>query len=223
MTRERRAHARVAVPINVRVVVGAKEIELPVRDISKRGIFLYTKEPPAMVGAPLTLKLAMTAGIKPLTIHAKVVRIVMEADIGLTTTLGMALRFVDLDVAGEKSLMDLIDRAMLGNGTKMRAFPRVYHLLEIACKTRRQMRALVRDIGEGGMGMTVDDKISVNEEISLEILRPGEAPLRLTGWAVTAEPITDKPGHTRVGLRFARIPPNIRRDLQAYLKKLYRD
>ena len=112
--------------LNVRVVVGSKEIETPVRDISKRGIFLYTKEPPAVVGAPLTLKLAMTAGIKSLTIQAKVVRIVMEADSGLTATLGMALRFVDLDLAAEKLLMDLIDPAHVGQGhPDARVSPRV--------------------------------------------------------------------------------------------------
>jgi len=222
MSRDRRAHARVAVPLNVRVVLGPKEIELPVRDISRRGVFLYTSEPPATVGAHLTLKLAMTAGIKPLTLHAQVIRIVMDTE-PLARVLGMALRFLDLDANLEKQLVELMDRAMLGRGTKMRAFPRVYHLVEVACKTRRGMRGWLRDIGEGGIGMTVDDKIAVNEEMSLEIQRPGEEALRLTGWAVSAEPLEGNPAHTRVGLRFARLEPKVREQLQAYLKKLYRD
>jgi hypothetical protein len=219
MSRERRAHARIAVPINVRVVIGRQEQELSVRDISRRGIFLYTKQPPAGVGAVLTLKLALTAGIKPLSVQAEVIRIVMDGNRGV---LGMAMRFVQQSLHQEEGLLDLLDRAMLGRGTKMRAYPRVYHLIDVVCRTRTQAQALMRDIGEGGLGLTLDRPLGENEEVTVEISRRGDAPLRLQGWAINCEAVPGHPGMYRAGLRFGRIPPNVRRDLQTYLKKLYR-
>ena len=50
MTRERRAHARVAVPLDARVRVGERELILQVREISRSGIFLYTKDPLGRLG-----------------------------------------------------------------------------------------------------------------------------------------------------------------------------
>jgi hypothetical protein len=198
------------------------ERELVVRDISRRGIFLYTKESLGASGTTVTLKLALTPGIKPLTLRAEVVRSVREEPIKQDSKLlGVGLRFLTIGPEQDAQLLELLDRAMLGRGTNMRAYPRVYHLIEVICRTKFQARALMRDIGEGGVGLTIDQELATNEEVTLELSTDKE-PLRLQGWAVSCEKLGDKPGLFRVGLRFGRIPPNVRRALLDYLKGLYR-
>ena len=91
---DRRAHARVAVPISARLVLGRSEVDHSVRDISRRGIFLYTRHPPVPVGGVVTLKLAITPGIRPLTVSGRVVRIVADRSAGDRRPLGVAVHFL---------------------------------------------------------------------------------------------------------------------------------
>lgn len=219
---ERRAHARIAVPIIVRVVSGKKELDLQARDISRSGIFLFTREPPGQVGTILTLRLSLTAGIKPVEVKGEIVRVVLDPEDKKGGVLGFGAHFVELTPAKERDVLNLLDRAMLGRGSMRRIYPRVYHLIEIKARTRTEQRALLQDIGEGGVGLTLDRSLQIDEEVALEITRgKGEPVLKLQGWVTSCVAAGPALGAYRVGLRFGRIPAPMRADLQAFLKKLY--
>src|SRR5262249_26857335 len=135
------------------------------------GIFLYTKTPPGVIGTSLTLKLSLEGGVKPLVIRGKIARIASDPETKGRTTLGVGVSFAGNDAATERALVEVIGRAMLGRGTRNRAFPRVYYLLEVKCRTKDELKALMRDIGEGGLGLTVDRALNNDEEVTVEITR----------------------------------------------------
>ncbi|HVE87595.1 MAG TPA: PilZ domain-containing protein [Myxococcales bacterium] len=219
---ERRAHARVAVPILVRMVSGKKEVELVARDISRSGIFLFSRDPPGQVGTVLTLRLSLTAGIKPVEVRAEIVRVVLDPEDKRGLVLGFGAHFVEMTPGKEKDLLNLLDRAMLGRGSMRRIYPRVYHLIEVRARSKTELRAILQDIGEGGVGLTLERSLQIDEEVALEISRAkGEAPLKLQGWVTSCVPAGSSPAAFRVGLRFGRTPAPVRADLQVFLKKLY--
>lgn len=219
---ERRAHARIAVPIIVRVVDGKKGQELLARDISRSGLFLLSSDPPGQVGTVLTLRLALTAGIKPVEVRAEIVRVVLDPEDRKGGVLGFGAHFVDLSPEQERNLLNLLDRAMLGRGNMRRIYPRVYHLIEIRARSKTELRAVLRDIGEGGVGLTLDRALLIDEEVALEISRgKGEPMLKLQGWVASCVALGSGMTSFRIGLRFGRMSAPVRADLQAFLKKLY--
>jgi hypothetical protein len=202
----------------VRVVQGTGEFDAPIRDISRRGLFLYVKDVPGRVGTVLTLKLSLTAGIRPLTIRGQIVRIVREPPGRGGGILGIGVHFHQMNTEEEKQLLSMIDRAMLGPGTNKRAFPRVYHLAPVTVWTRHEEKGNLLDIGEGGLGLALNHEVKVNDEIIVEVGATEGTSLKLQGWVVSCERL--EKGY-RIGVRFARLSPSLRTDLQNYLKKLY--
>lgn len=221
-TFERRAHARIAVPMHVQVLLGKKELSLEVRDVSQSGIFLFTDKPPGQVGTMLQLRMALIAAIKPVHMKAEIVRIVMNPDRNDGSVLGFGAHFVEMTPAKEQELLNLLDRAMLGRGSARRIHPRVYQLIEIRCRTKTELKAMLQDIGEGGVGITLDRKLTMNEEVALEIGQGKEPPLKLHGWVVSSTPVGPMPGSYRIGLRFGRLAAPVREELQRYLRRVYR-
>lgn len=217
--RERRTQVRLAVPLNARIVTGTQEVEYSVRDVSMSGIYLFAAAAPAPVGSNVTLKLALTAGIKAITVTAEVLRISGDAKGAVS---GVALEFLPVEQAQKAQLLDLLDRAMSGRGTASRAFPRVYPLIEIDCRDVDDFRAVLRDISEGGVGLLVDRKLELNQELELNLQRPPAPPLKVKGWPVSVEAVAEHPGWFRAGIRFSRLAPDVRLELQKLLKGLYR-
>jgi c-di-GMP-binding flagellar brake protein YcgR len=218
---ERRAHARIAVPLNVRVAAGKKELDLSARDVSRSGIFLFSRNPPGEVGTVLQLRLSLAAEIKPVEVRAEIVRVVLDAEDEKGAVLGFGAHFVELTPAKERDLVNLLDRAMLGRGSLRRIYPRVYHLIEVRARSKGDLRAILQDIGEGGVGLTLDRSLPIDEEVALEISRAkDEPPLKLQGRVASCAGAG--PGAFRVGLRFAKLQGASRDELQAFLKKLYR-
>ena len=220
-TSERRAHARIAVPMSVQVIDGKREQELSVRDVSKSGIFLFSKKPPGEVGTLITLRLSLVAGLKPVEVKAEIVRVVLDADHG-DEVLGFGAHFVEMTPERESALINFLDRAMLGRGSLRRIYPRVYHYVEVRCRTRTELKALVRDIGEGGAGLTVDREMQLDEEISIEISQGALPSLRLRGNVVSCVRGEGPAPSFRIGLRFSHLTMDERAELQAYMKGLYR-
>lgn len=222
MAIEKRAHARVAALVNARVVNGLSETEFQVRDISRGGIFLHAKEPLAPLGGHVQLKLALTAGIRPITVKAEVARLAMNARTAEDGATGVGLRFLFEGADHSSQVIDLMDRAMLGPGTERRAFPRVYVLLNVLFRTRTERRCVLRDLSEGGAGVWIEQPAALDEEVTLELTRVGQPPLRLDGWIASCDKLRDEPVIHRAGVRFARIAPQLRQELLDFLKQQYR-
>ncbi len=216
---ERRLHARVAVPIDARLVLGDQEVAFTVREVSRSGIFLYTQRPPAEVGSEITLKLAITAGIKPLTLRVEVVRISYDEG---GTILGMGLKFLQVSDALTQELVSLIDRALVGRGTQMRAYPRVSYLLSVRCVSKVELNAMLRDIGEGGVGLETSYPFKKDDEVTVEVTRPGKTVLRLRGWVVSCAPAQPQRERYRVGICFTALAPALRTELVEFIRGLYR-
>jgi c-di-GMP-binding flagellar brake protein YcgR len=168
----------------------------------------------------LTMRLSLTAGIKPVEVKAEIVRVVLDAEDEKGGVLGFGAHFVELTPNKEKDLLNLLDRAMLGRGSMRRIYPRVYHLIEVRARSKTELRAILQDIGEGGVGLTLDRTLQIDEEVALEIQRTKAEPaLKLQGWVTSC--VAAGQGSYRIGLRFGRIPAPVRAELQAFLKKLY--
>lgn len=214
MAIEKRAHARVAALINARVVSGTSETEFPVRDISKGGIFLSAPNSLAAVGGRVQLKLALTAGIRPIMVSAEVARLAHGGGVGL--------RFLYESPQQTAQVLELIDRSMLGPGTDRRAFPRVYVLLNVVFRTRTDTRVVLRDLSEGGAGVWLERPAPMNEEVTIELSRIGRPDLKLDGWIAACDKIEGEPALYRAGIRFGRLSPQTRQELLDFLKQQYR-
>jgi c-di-GMP-binding flagellar brake protein YcgR len=168
----------------------------------------------------ISLRLSLTAGIKPVDVKAEIVRVVLDPEDKKGGVLGFGAHFVELSPSKEQDLLNLLDRAMLGRGSMRRIYPRVYHLIEVKARSKTELRAILQDIGEGGVGLNLDRPLQIDEEVALEIARTrADGPLKLQGWVTSC--VGTGQGAFRVGLRFARITQPVRADLQAFLKKLY--
>lgn len=209
-------------PLNARLVLGSSQTELAVRDVSLSGIFLYCETPPGPVGTPVTLELALTAGIKPMLIRGKIVRLVRDPKGKAGDLLGIGVEFGGASPEQEQGLIALLDRAMNGKGTNNRAFPRICYQLEVTCRMKDEVKAVLNDIGEGGVGLTVDRSFTRDEDVTVEIVRASGAPLKLPGWVVSSLPIGAQPGSFRVGVRFGGLGIEARKQLRAFLEGLYR-
>jgi c-di-GMP-binding flagellar brake protein YcgR len=210
------------VPINARVVLGKQEKELEVRDVSRSGIFLYCGDPPGQVGTILMMRLALAAGIKPVELKAEIVRVVIDATDKKGRVLGYGAQFVEVNASAQKELLNLLDRAMLGRGSARRIYPRVYQMIEIRARTKTEMKALLHDIGEGGVGLHLDRPLEKDEEVALEVSRGKNAPpMKFQARVVACAPTDGSMTSYRVGLRFAPFTPQIRNELQTFLKKMY--
>jgi c-di-GMP-binding flagellar brake protein YcgR len=202
--------------------MGKREVELEVRDVSRSGIFLFCADPPGQVGAVVPVRLALAAGIKPVELKAEIVRVVVDQSDKKGAVLGFAAQFVEMSKATEKELLSLLDRAMLGRGSHRRIYPRVYHLIEIRARTKTELRAMLRDIGEGGVGIHLDRALDPDEQVTLDIARgKSEPPLKMQGWVVSCVATDASMTSYRVGLRFGPMSATVRNELQSFLKKVY--
>ena len=214
---DRRAHARVAVPLDARVQVGGKDALLAVREISRSGIFLYTKEAFGERGAVLRLTLSIIAGIRPLLLDAQIVRVATDPH---GVTIGMAMRFVNVPQEDQQTLLEMIERAMTGRGTGPRAYPRIAFLLNVRCKSSSELQGLLRDMGEGGAGLELPQALVEGAEVLVELDLPGRPALQLAGYVTSCERQAEK--RFRVGIRFRKMTPVLRAELTDVLRQRYR-
>ena len=214
---DHRAHARIAAPLSLQLVIGAKELTLHVRDVSAGGVFVYAKEVLAPIGAEVLVRLAITTGIKPMTLPARVVRVEHEAPERGGGVKGMALEFIRVSPEQTPALRDLIARAMRGVGTNSRAFPRVACMLDVRYATASEGVALLRDIGEGGLGMVVDQPLPKDSLVKVELTCDETTTLKMPGQVVSCEPIT---GGYRAGIRFVGLSVEARKGLLLFLRLL---
>ena len=84
------------------------------------------------------------------------------------------------------------------------------------------VKALLRDIGEGGVDLTVEQSLTKDEDVTVEIGVAIGATLKLPGWVMSSEAILAHPGQFRVGVRFGRPSAQTREELKVFLEALYR-
>ena len=223
MSQDRRKQARVSLPIQVQVVSpGEPSLLLSVQDISLSGVLVLTSTVFAPVGERVALRLALTQGVRPVTLQAETVRVVMAPSEGGGELLGLGMQFVDVTGEQRRQLEDLIQRGLLGVGTHERIFPRVSCLLDARWMSATQRRVVLRDISEGGLGLHSDTPAPPDAMMTVEVLGDESAALRLSGQVVSCQPDPAQPGHYNIGVRLVGMAPSVRRELQLFLERLWR-
>ena len=210
--------------MSAQLLLKDREIAMGVRDISSGGIFLYTSEPPVPVGEDVTIRLALTPGIKPVTVGAEVVRVLMASPEQGGGILGIGLHFHKISPDIRKQLDDLLHRAMLGVGTNGRAYPRVSCMMDVRFMylTPALRRAVLRDVGEGGVGLFADEQVAKDSVVVVELQCDAATTLHLSGQVVSCEEMRgNKGGRYRIGVKFSGLAQEGRKDLQRFLKRLW--
>lgn len=198
MSIEKRAHARIAAPVSVHAQQQGQEVDYLARDISRGGLFVYTRTPPE-VGTVLSLKIGIAPDVEPLSLRAEVIRIAMDVPERGGGILGMGLQFVELTAEQQRALEAVLKRARSLAEKPVGARPR--HLLDLTCRSDSELRALIREIGKGLLGMTVDRALPPGQEVTVEVQADAGRSVKVTGSVASCQPLPE-PGRFRARIGF---------------------
>lgn len=218
--RERRAHARVAVPLRARIESADWAEDLALRDISKGGAFLYTSKPPVKAGDSVRLAITFPGGREPLGMLGEVARVVEAPASEGGGTLGIGIRFASTDAATAARLDQLLVAAVRGPGGERRATPRIAALLHVECRTDKAMDAIMRDISRGGMGITTDRPLSAGDKVEVHVRPPSGVPLTLGGTVRRVDAPRAGEMYRSVGIQFNHLGEATRAELDRFLDDL---
>jgi c-di-GMP-binding flagellar brake protein YcgR len=211
---ENRAHPRIAAPVRARVVTGDRRTELPVRDISLGGIFVFTPEQLFPIGEQMLLEIGLPDDRPEVTLTAEVVRTVLGEK---GEVLGVGMHFVEVTSEQRAKLGAMLERLLEGPGGQRRAFARVAHRLEVDCTGVKKARAVLRDLSLGGAGVFTEAPLAVGETITVTLTRPGKAAIELravvvsTRWAREGEP------YDSAGVKFEPMPDKAKAELREFI------
>ncbi len=219
---ERRAHARVAVPLRAKVEAGGKSIEVALRDISKGGAFLYVDRAPANAGEIVKLTVWFPDETTSIALRAEIVRTVPATPAEGGGILGVGVRFEAPTRIEVEGLERLLTAVLRGAGGDKRASPRISAFLRVRCRTEEMSDAVMRDIGRGGLAMATDRPLGVGDHVEVQVAAPNSAPTSLRGHVVRAEPPAPGSLLRVVGVQFDELSDRSRADLEALLDALAR-
>lgn len=214
---QRRPH--VTAPAQAKITVGSTTLELPVRDMSTAGAFLFASQAPADIGDVVQLELRAFEGKSSASLWAEVARTVPRE--GSEELLGFGLHFVRVTPEQEQAVDAVLRELLGGSGGQRRAYPRIVHQLDVSCSASRSVKAALRDLSEGGAGLWVDTALAPGEPVALGLPRPGAPPLDVTG---TVRSCSENPGVYRyvVGIELSLDAPEAKEGLRAYLNDVLR-
>lgn len=214
---ELRAHPRISAPARAFVLTGPLgRTELPVRDLSLGGIFLFAPAGSMTVGDELQLELSMPDGSFQVAVVGKVVREVLAPK----GEPGVGLRFVHVEKDVQARLADLIRRLLSGSGGERRAYPRISHRISVWCTGAREVRALVKDLSLGGAGLWLDTPLAMEEQVVIHLHRESSHPLELQGRVVSTRWAMDDEPYDQAGVEFVELTDTKRNELREYLVRL---
>lgn len=220
-TAEQRKHPRISAPAVARLRKDSgEEFELPVRDISLGGVFVYVHQAPAAIGEQVDLALALREGPPSVRLRAELVRTVPSPE--GHWLLGVGLHFVDVTAEQRQGLERLLDEILKGDGGQRRAWPRISTRLDVWCSAAKSVRAVLRDISEGGVGLWLDRPVALGEALNIELDRPNAPSLKLTGVVRSFRQAPSGTLYHQVGVQFEGLTDERRDELHQFLVKLLR-
>ncbi len=216
---ERRAYPRIAAPVRAFVLREEDRFEVPVRNISRSGLFIFTPKPIAEIGDELALDLQLGDDPPAATVRAEIVHTVPAPEPG-SGLLGIGLSFTKLTANQQQQIDRLLGRLMDGSGGGRRAYPRIAHRLDAWCTTTERMRGVLRDISASGVGLWLETPVPLGLRITVEIERDGREPMKLVGKIVSVTtPAADAP-FISVGVQFDPMTETQQLELQDFLHAL---
>jgi hypothetical protein len=219
---EQRAHPRIAAPATVWVTTSSgRRFELPARDVSLGGVFLYVSLPFAPVGETVKLELGLPAGGLTAPLEATVVRTVAAPD-DSSQLLGVGLQFRPLSAGQRTAVSAFLNRLLAGPGGQRRAYPRVAHRLRVTCTGKADVRAVVRDLSVGGASLWLEAPVAVGESLGLELSHGQGASLRLTATVIDTRWAREGEPYDQARVRFEHPDDSGKEALRAFLSTLAR-
>lgn len=216
---ERRAHPRIAAPVRAFVLREEDRFEVPVRNISCAGLFIFTPKSLAEIGDELALDLQLGDDPPAATVRAEVVHTVPASEPG-TGLLGMGLSFAKLTPNQQQQIDLLLARLIDGSGGGRRAYPRIAHRLDAWCTTTERMRGVLRDISASGVGLWLEKPVPLGQRITVEIERDGRDPMKLEGKVVSVTAPPAGAPFISVGVQFDPMPEAQQQEVQDFLHSL---
>ena len=215
---ELRAHPRISAPARAFLISETKgRVELPVRDVSRGGIFLFTPEGLMQVGEEVQLEVGLPDGSFTLQLWGLVVRQLLAPK----GEAGVGLKFVRLTPEIDERLVDLLRRLIDGGGGKRRAYPRISHRVSVWCTGSKEVRALLKDLSLGGAGLWLDTPLAVEEQVTMQLHRAdGSGTLELKARVVSTRWAMDDDPYDQAGVEFVDLNDSQRNALKEYLNRL---
>jgi c-di-GMP-binding flagellar brake protein YcgR len=211
---ENRVHARIHVSTTIEVASPDGNIEAQLRDLSKGGARFVVPRAVGRVGETIEIFLPSLGG-EEITVMAEVIRSQEGAD-GHT----VAVRFDAVDPQMRQPLNDLIEVLLTATGGGHRASPRVAKRMDIRYGQLGELRAILDDISQGGLAMTVADPLVLYEDLEVTVPDTGGDQLLILKARVVHQRAVEVDGEMvyRVGLEFGTMRTETRRCLNDLLK-----
>lgn len=209
-----RAWPRISAPARafVRLPQGRVE-ELPVRDISRGGLFLHAPVELLEVGQKVELEVELLDKTARHPFRATVVRV----QPGAPEVSGFGLRFERDESENGTALNELLRGLVQGPGGKRRAHPRVSWKARVHCTGVREVPAVLRDLSLGGAGLWLQAPLAMEEEVVVALDREDAEPLELPARVVSTRWAMNDASFDQAGVEFLKLSEEKRAGLESFL------
>jgi c-di-GMP-binding flagellar brake protein YcgR len=215
---EQRVHARIHVSTDIQVVPAGSStpVTATLKDLSKGGARFQVLTAVGALGDAIELLLPSLNG-PDIAVTGQIIRSMQGAEGHV-----VAVRFDQVEPEMRQRLIDLIEVLLSTSGGKQRAHPRVARRLEIRFGELAELRAILEDLSQGGLAMTIASPLVLYEELDITVPDiAGDQLLILHAKVVNQRPIEEQ-GQTiyRVGLEVGPLRPETHRCLTALLRSV---
>ena len=210
---DKRIHVRIStvVPCVVQSGVGLSEGRL--LDLSRSGAQLEADLDVAESGEMIMLGLGLPEDTIAVQLKAEVVRKGAKGE-----GFWYGLRFSVLEFEARQKLYAFIEHLAGGDGGNRRDKPRFARRLEIELTTKEQLKSVMRDVSEGGIGLVTPVAVVLDEPVRIDVRIPGTTPLTLPGRVAYVHALKEK--NFAVGVAFDQLKPETKAMLDQFIKSL---
>ncbi|MCC6807715.1 MAG: PilZ domain-containing protein [Deltaproteobacteria bacterium] len=210
---EQRVHVRVLSILPCRLAAVTGEFAGVVLDISRGGARVDAPRRMTSLGEIISLTVEIPTSPKPIAIMAEVLRIEEREHADC-----LGIRFAAIEPKDAHALQTFIRDIDTRAGGDARRHPRYMRHLEVTLTTLAQFQAVMRDVSRGGMGLTCDVPVVLDEAVKVDVQVPRLPRLTLPGKVVHVR--SAKAGFYRVGVRFDPLTAETQELLAIFLKSL---
>ncbi len=218
---EKRVYARVQTNIVVKYLndFGMFD-EYLTGDISMGGIYIQT-ENPLPIGTRQEIILCLPDGSQEVTVLGEVVRHTPPPP----GQKGMGIRFALIEPALRGELEKFIHTLLLMRGSDQRSSPRIKARLRVQVNIKGKLnRALLEDIGRGGLFVTLQGDIQLMDLLEVMLVHPvTHKEIPVLGQVIHKRDMKDpKTNHIAkgIGLQFVQMTEEKKREIDDFLKSL---
>ncbi len=205
---DQRIHVRVATVVPC-VVQSAHQVHgCKLIDLSRGGAMLESELDLGESGEAIKLAIGLPDDERSLQAKAEITR-KLTGDFGFR----YGIRFSVLTSETRERLYAFID-ALHGEATA----PRYGHRLEIALVSKEQLKAVMRYVSQGGVGLISETNVVLDEPVRIDVNIPDMRPWSLPGRVARVHRLQN--GTYAVGVSFPELKPETKQALESFLAGL---